>query len=427
MAKVVANKGNELTLQVTVKISGSLMEMENAILDGCNEMGSLATAEALQKFDTDGSPIKLGEVKMTVRDKTNKTYQTPYGGVLIQRNVYQSSKGGKSYCPLENNAQIIRGATPKFAQQISHKYVNMNAPAVCQDLNENHHRKIAHSYLQDVSDWVGSIAQAKEEVWDYATPKLNKAISTVVVSLDGAFILMREEGYREAMVGNISLYDVTGKRQHTIYLGEAPEYGKGTFLHRLEKEIGTIKKQYPDVLYLGIADGAKNNWTFLEKHTSRQLLDYFHVTEYLATVSYAAYPGKTDKPKREIWLNERCTQLKHNSEAVEKLIDKMRRLTRKTSLTKSIKEDLDAALTYFVNHRHMMDYATQIKKQLPIGSGVTEAACKTLVKQRLCGSGMRWKNKGAKVILSLRALVQSKGRWQQFWGNIEQYGAQLCL
>ena len=427
MAKVVANKGNELTLQVTVKISGSLMEMENAILDGCNEMGSLATAEALQKFDTDGSPIKLGEVKMTVRDKTNKTYQTPYGGVLIQRNVYQSSKGGKIYCPLENNAQIIRGATPKFAQQISHKYVNMNAPAVCRDLNENHHRKIAHSYLQDVSDWVGSIAQAKEEVWDYATPKLNKAISTVVVSLDGAFILMREEGYREAMVGNISLYDVTGKRQHTIYLGEAPEYGKGTFLHRLEKEIGTIKKQYPDVLYLGIADGAKNNWTFLEKHTSRQLLDYFHVTEYLATVSYAAYPGKTDKPKREIWLNERCTQLKHDSEAVEKLIDEMHRLTRKTSLTKSIKEDLDAALTYFVNHRHMMDYATQIKKQLPIGSGVTEAACKTLVKQRLCGSGMRWKNKGAKVILSLRALVQSKGRWQQFWGNIEQYGAQLCL
>jgi len=96
----------------------------------------------------------------------------------------------------------------------------------------------------------------------------------------------------------------------------------------------------------------------------------------------------------------------------------MHRLGKKTSLTKSIKENLDAALTYFVNHRHMMDYATQIKKQLPIGSGVTEAACKTLVKQRFCGSGMRWKNKGTKVILSLRALVQSKGRWQQNFGGI---------
>ncbi len=52
--------------------------------------------------------------------------------------------------------------------------------------------------------------------------------------------------------------------------------------------------------------------------------------------------------------------------------------------------------------------------------------CTVPLKQRLCGSGMRWKDKGAKVILSLRALVQSKGRWQQFWGNIEQYGAQVC-
>ena len=70
----------------------------------------------------------------------------------------------------------------------------MNAPAVCQDLHENHHRKIAHSYLQEVSDWVVSIAQAKEQVWAYETPKLNAAISTVVVSLDGAYILMREDG-----------------------------------------------------------------------------------------------------------------------------------------------------------------------------------------------------------------------------------------
>jgi hypothetical protein len=36
---------------------------------------------------------------------------------------------------------------------------------------------------------------------------------------------------------------------------------------------------------------------------------------------------------------------------------------------------------------------------------------------------MRWKDQGAKVILSLRALVQSKGRWQQFWDKIDQYGS----
>lgn len=427
MAKIIAYEDKELTIQVKIKLTGSMFEMENAILDACNEVGCLGTTKALERFDTDGSPIKLGEIKMTARTKDNKLYRSPFGNIKLERYVYQTSKGGKIYCPLDDKARIIRGSTPRFAQQISHKYSNMNATAVCRDLAENHNRVIAHSYLQDVSDWVGSIAQAKEETWAYDTPKLNEAISTIVVSLDGAYILMRETGYREAMVGNISLYDVSGKRQHTIYIGEAPEHGKGTFFQRFEAEVRKIKKHYPDALYLGIADGAKNNWSFLEQHTSQQLLDFFHVTEYLATVSYAAYSGEATKEKRENWLHERCSELKHKPNAAEQLIEEMETLSAKKRLTKTIRNNLLAALTYFINHRHMMDYATHVTKNLPIGSGVTEAACKTLVKQRLCCSGMRWKHKGARVILSLRALVQSHGRWQQFWEHIEQYGTQICL
>ncbi len=41
----------------------------------------------------------------------------------------------------------------------------------------------------------------------------------------------------------------------------------------------------------------------------------------------------------------------------------------------------------------------------PIGSGVTEAACKVIVKQRLCCSGMKWKESGAAAVLSLRCLT----------------------
>jgi len=60
-----------------------------------------------------------------------------------------------------------------------------------------------------------------------------------------------------------------------------------------------------------------------------------------------------------------------------------------------------------------MDYPGFLAENLPIGSGVTEAACKTLVKQRLLASGMRWKNKGANIILSLRSLANTAGRWNQ--------------
>jgi hypothetical protein len=69
-----------------------------------------------------------------------------------------------------------------------------------------------------------------------------------------------------------------------------------------------------------------------------------------------------------------------------------------------------------------MNYAEYLEKKYPIASGATEAACKTLVKQRLCRSGMRWKEKGAGIILSLRALVLTKERWSQFWAKLDQYG-----
>jgi hypothetical protein len=69
-----------------------------------------------------------------------------------------------------------------------------------------------------------------------------------------------------------------------------------------------------------------------------------------------------------------------------------------------------------------MDYAEHVAANHPIGSGVTEAACKTIVKQRLGQSGMRWKDKGARVILSLRTLVKSSGRWEQFWQKVNQWG-----
>ena len=61
-----------------------------------------------------------------------------------------------------------------------------------------------------------------------------------------------------------------------------------------------------------------------------------------------------------------------------------------------------------------MTYAEFRNRGLPIGSGVVEAACKTLVKQRMGRSGMRWSRQGGQPVLTLRAYVRS-GRWDAFW------------
>ena len=246
-AKVISHEGKDLTIKVKISLKNSMLESEEAILDGVNEVGALATEHTLKTFDSDGSEIKVLDLKLTSRNQDNKTYQTPYGPVQITRHVYQTSKGGKIFCPLEEKARIIQGATPRFAKIISHKYSNLAAPSVIEDLKENHGRNIATSYLQNVANFVGSVVQAKEEQWEYVTPKINKAVKTMGISLDGVNILTIDDGYREGMVGTISLYDKEGERLHTTYLAASPEYGKASFFSRFEREIAHAKRIFPGV------------------------------------------------------------------------------------------------------------------------------------------------------------------------------------
>jgi len=98
------------------------------------------------------------------------------------------------------------------------------------------------------------------------------------------------------------------------------------------------------------------------------------------------------------------------------------KIFRSKRLGKDVKEKLESTITNFENHLHQMDYAQSVRNNLLIGSGVTEAACKTVVKQRLCQSGMRWKEVGASIVLGLRTLVLTTERFSQFWDKINQYG-----
>ncbi len=242
-AKITGKKGNKVTVEVTMDIGGSMLQSEEMIQQAVNQVGILATKETLKRFDTDGTTIKIGDTKLSSKGEESKSYQTPYGPIDLKRHVYQSSKGGKTYCPLEVGARIIRTSTPRFAKMLSSKYSHMNAQEVANDLEDNHGRRTLKRLVQETSQVVGAIALTKEEAWEYDTPELDD-ITTIVISMDGAYLLMKDDGWREAMVGTISLYDSAGERQHSIYIGEAPEYGKSTFMGRLKKEAKHIKDIY---------------------------------------------------------------------------------------------------------------------------------------------------------------------------------------
>ena len=346
-------------------------------------------------------------------EQVEKNYQTPYGTVRVTRNVYQSHSGGKTYCPLEDDARIVITSTPKFAQLISSKYSQMAVTAVKKDLSNNHDRKVQKKLIQDVSEAVGSVILAKEGQWEYEIPDFEDKIEGVAIGLDGTCVLMRDDGWREAMAGTVSFYNKRGDKVHTRYIAAPPEYGKEKFMLKLEKEIIKAKEKFPKAFTLGLADGARENWAFLRKHTDDQLLDFYHASEYIGSIGNLL--------NREDFTEEQCHKLKHNMGGASRVLTEFKKIN--SSLDKKSEKDvLQRGITYFTNNKDKMSYHKYVDSILPIGSGATEAACKVIVKQRMCKSGMRWRNEGAQIILTTRSLHETAGNWKQFWSKVDRYG-----
>src|SRR5512135_1208263 len=256
-ATIITRTPTSFTLQIEVPYTDSMLDFEEALQQRLNDAGVVATAEGLKQFDTDGASITVGASKLTSKGPVEKDYQTPYGVATVARHVYQGNQGGATFCPLDRDARIVVSSTPRFAKILSHKYAESSSPRVQLDLEANHGRAVSRCLIQDVADAVAAVVLAKEEDWSYALPKFAERPGTVVVSLDGTCLFMGADGWRETMVGTLSVYDREGERQHTIYLAATPEYGKAKFLNHLEAEIGRAKARYPDAHYAVVSDGAQ--------------------------------------------------------------------------------------------------------------------------------------------------------------------------
>ncbi|NKC11988.1 MAG: hypothetical protein GKR94_07240 [Gammaproteobacteria bacterium] len=90
-AEIVERSHATVTLQVTISLDPkSMLRSEEAIRDALNNAGCLAAEQVLKQFDTDGSAIILGDIKLTSKGLYHKTYQTQSGEPKVDRHVYQS-------------------------------------------------------------------------------------------------------------------------------------------------------------------------------------------------------------------------------------------------------------------------------------------------------------------------------------------------
>ena len=185
-------------------------------------------------------------------------------------------------------------------------------------------------------------------------------------------------------------------------MARMPESKKATLKSMLSAELDGVVTRHPELTLVKLADGAKDN-TYLHGvfPEAEEVVDYFHAIAFDA--------GKWGRSRQYRHI------LRDDANGVEKVIRALVYLRKHHPRRKAIATELG----YFRGHRHRMRYAQMTARDLPIGSGIVEAACKTLVTQRMKRSGMRWRHEGGQAILTFRSLIQS-GRFNAAWGLVSQ-------
>ena len=218
---------------------------------------------------------------------------------------------------------------------------------------------------------------------------------------------------REAKVGCVftqTRLDAKGRpvrdEASTSYIGAiepAEAFGRRLYAEAVCRGV----QRAAQVIVLG--DGAPWIWGIAAEHFSGaiQIVDLYHAREHLAALGKLFYgPSSAAATK---WTAARSEEL--DAGEIEQIVAALGRLRpRQTEGQEAVRK----ARSYFETNAERMRYARFRRQGLFVGSGVVEAACKTIIGFRLKQSGMRWTVRGANAIIALRC-AELSGRWEEFW------------
>jgi hypothetical protein len=344
------------------------------------------------------------------------------GEYHLQRPYYTCRTCGTPTSPLDARLGLGSGVlAPGLARVAAYEGSRSSFAAAARSLAEHHGVAVAGETVRALSEGLGALAeQDQEDRTTYAVP-VAQVPTTLVLSRDGVYVPHRD-GWYEAKLGRIALLEplhrpdasgaavVRALGPSTYCLGlEATE----AFWPRLLREAWRrgLGRGVRQVVLLG--DGGEWIWTGGRAHLALpgvqviEILDFSHASEYLADVARLVFP--TCPLRRQTWLAAVRHRLRHAGPTPVR-----RAISRLRPSSPAAADRVRTALDYFTEHASRMAYPTFAAQGLPIGSGMVESACKSVVQQRQVQAGLRWGQPGSQQIASLRALERS-GRWAAFW------------
>jgi hypothetical protein len=380
-----------------------------------------------------------------LKDKTaNRHLATLFGTITLHRHPYrywQRDAGEPCIFPLEIQLGLRHGVTPALAEAVARYMAQAGATqqAVLERLRSQHGVAMGVQRLRDLTAELSEAlaeltpqAQADRllELLEIAGRSRGNRKPVFAVGRDGITLRNYRYGFFEiATVATLTVYDRAGKRLATVYLSVAPELGQHTLTARLTSLIEAVLRRWegplPRLCYVTDAGDEETKYYYRvlrrmkhprtgEKLVWTRIIDYYHASSRIWTMAEALF-GKDTREGRA-WALRMCRLLKKPS-GVRRVLYSAAALRGRRKLKKARLGVYQKAYRYMQKRTRQMRYHEYREQHLPIGSGVTEAACKTVVTQRLKLSGMRWEKANAQKILDLR-VVWLSGIWDQTYRRL---------
>ena len=378
--------------------------------------------------------------------KTPQHVWTLFGQMRLNRVGYRPTDktGDATIFPVSLALGLLGGASPALAECAAGLMSDsgMTQQGVLKRLKEDHGVGWGVKKLRQVTAFVSQemAAQRHEvqvarllELVQQATASKGRHKPVLSVGRDGITLGLRRKGgsvHEVATCGTVTVLDRRGRRLDTVYLAYVPELGQGTMSKQLTRLVKEVLKRWqgplPRLCY--VTDSGGSETTYYHKVLSRmkhprtgvklewlRVADYYHASERLWTMAELLY----DKGQRATsWVRKMQRWLLKPS-GVYRVLHSAAALRSQQKLRGKKRDDFKRAYRYLCERTKYMRYSEYRRLGIPLGSGVTEAGCKTVYTQRLKLSGMRWQKAGAQQILNLRVLRLS-GVWDQAYQRVLQ-------
>jgi hypothetical protein len=418
-------------------------QFENDLQQALREFGRITaewTYNQLEPADVRALPPQVrfeGSSYRRLSKKTPQSVSTLFGDIRLLRLGYRApaSQGEPTLFPLCQSLGVVRGASPALLERMAHYLAEGGATQerALQRLRNEHGVVMGVKRLRQLTVFVSAAmeeqraeAQAEQVVKWLGQAQVSRGRHRPVLSAgrDGISLKLRFKGgtlFEVAATGTLSVYDRRGKRVGTVYLAQPPEPGQATMSKQLTDLLVEVLRRWqgplPRLCY--VTDAGDNETAYYHKHLRRLrhpvtglrlawvwVVDYYHASERLWTMAEALF----GLGQRSWSWARRMQKLMLKPGGVGRVLHSAAAMRGRVKPTGKRWEDFQRAYRYLQQRRAHMRYHACRRVGLPIGSGVTEAACKTVFTQRLKLSGMHWHKAGALQILRLRVVLLS-GVW----------------